>query len=210
MRGWLAGGALVAATALAWLSWEATRTVADRSPPVASAPAASAPEVAAARPAERTRTVETSNVATAPARASSLEGTDVDGAWPRDERGRFTAGPELLRRFDYYLSATGEEDAAAIRAHVVASAAAELLPADVERAVAMYDRYVGYRAALVAAAVGGGGAVAPRAVLALVARAQAEAFGSEDADRLFGEENARREAAITRYEAAMARYEAQR
>jgi lipase chaperone LimK len=128
--------------------------------------------------------------------ARSLAGTDVDGQWSRDARGRLVATPEVIRLFDYFLSATGEESAAEIRAHVAATARDQLTSQDQDAALALYDRYVGYRQSLQAALADATPGDA-RAALALVEATQQQIFGS-DATALFGEDNALTEVTLDR------------
>jgi lipase chaperone LimK len=128
--------------------------------------------------------------------ARSLAGTGVDGRWSQDGRGRLVAGADIIRLFDYFLSATGEEPAEAIRAHVAATAREQLAAQDQEAALALYDRYVGYRAAVqsgLADATPGDA----RAALALVEATQQQIFGG-DATALFGDDNALAEVTLDR------------
>jgi len=64
------------------------------------------------------------------------------------------------------------------------------------RAVALYDRYLDYRAALHAAFAGAAPSRDPEAALALVERLQVELFGPADAARLFAAGNALTAAAV--------------
>ena len=76
---------------------------------------------------------------------ASLRDTGVDGALPVDAQGRFVPGPEALALFDYFLSATGEEPDAVIRARIVAHARGALPPEAAREAEALLDTYLRYR-----------------------------------------------------------------
>ncbi|AUX42801.1 lipase chaperone [Sorangium cellulosum] len=179
-----------------------------------------APAAPAARPATRreaTRPTTTSAAAAAPdpprrerpapagapglglparprAAPPSLRGTDVDGAVIVDERGDLVVGPEILALFDYFLSATGEEPAAAIRARIVAAIRERAGGRAADQAVALLDRYLGYREA--AGAAGAAPEVDPAARLAVLRELRREHFGEADATRLFGDEEREGEAAL--------------
>jgi lipase chaperone LimK len=105
---------------------------------------------------------------------------------------------DIIRLFDYFLSATGEETAEAIRAHVVATAREQLEAQDKEAALALYDRYVAYRATLQSALADATPGDA-RAALALVESTQQQIFGG-DATALFGADNALAEVTLERRE----------
>jgi lipase chaperone LimK len=77
----------------------------------------------------------------------ALQGTSEDGALREDEQGGLVIGPEILRLFDYYLSASGQESAAALRARIVAAIHRQLGDRPAARAaVDLLDRYLAYRA----------------------------------------------------------------
>lgn len=143
---------------------EAARAPAPR--PVASVLAARSAEPAAAAP------------------PASLRGTTEDGALRQDDDGELVIGPEVLRLFDYYLSATGEESGAALRARILA-AIRRKLPSEraARRAIALLDDYLGYREAARRLAPGGEVAARLEAVRAL----RRERFG-DVAELLFGSE----------------------
>src|SRR5262249_14682188 len=87
--------------------------------------------------------------ATAPA---SLARTEVDGTLEVDAELAAAGGvrlPRDLRRyFDYFLSAAGEEDEAAIRARIVAHAGPRLSARALARLEGVLDRYLALRRAL--------------------------------------------------------------
>jgi lipase chaperone LimK len=196
MRLVLVAVALLALGAWAWLAVEAGRDM----PAAASAAAAAASATRAAHTITAASAPATAPVPTpalhAPAR--SLAGTDVDGGWSRDGRGHFVADAEAIRRFDYFLSASGEEDAAAIAGHVRASAERQLSPVDAAAVLALYDRYLDYRAALHDSFAGAAPSRDAMAALALIEHTQRELFGADAAARLFGADDALAEVAIER------------
>ncbi|MBL0695702.1 lipase secretion chaperone [Comamonas sp. JC664] len=76
----------------------------------------------------------------------SLQDTEEDGAVRVDASGHLVVTPDLRRLFDYYLSATGEEDLSVIRARILASLRAKDLPASaMDEAVRLLDDYLAYR-----------------------------------------------------------------
>lgn len=76
---------------------------------------------------------------------ASLEGTQIDGELETDAAGALVVGPGVRRFFDYFLSATGEEPEASLRARVLAALAKRLKPPALGQAEALFDRYLGYR-----------------------------------------------------------------
>jgi len=75
---------------------------------------------------------------------NSLEGSQPDGAISA-EGGHLVISIELRRLFDYFLSATGEEPLATIRARIVATLRKRLPPTAVDEAIVILDRYLAYR-----------------------------------------------------------------
>jgi len=107
-----------------------------------------------------------------------------DGSFPLDDDGRLIANAILRRRFDYFLTAQGEEDDALLRARVAALAVDELTREQAAAALVLYDRYRAYRrdgAALIASG-------RPDAEDAL-AQLRRERFGG-DADAFFADDDA--------------------
>jgi hypothetical protein len=185
---WLATAAFALAGWL-WLAADAGGPAAsvDDAPPAASA-VTTAVAIAAAAHAASAPIAAPPRPAAAPEaeRASSLAGTDIDGAFTIGDDGRFAPDRQAIRLFDYFLTTEGERDAAAIRAAVLDAARARLSPDDADRALALYDRYLGYRQALQAALESGTTAVGDvDAAVALARRVQIERFGTADAERLF-------------------------
>ena len=73
---------------------------------------------------------------------TSLAGTQVDGAWPTDARGRLRADRALRTRFDYYLSLLGERPLSDLR-DLLGQDAREHLPVEtVDQALALWDNYL--------------------------------------------------------------------
>jgi len=155
------------------------------SPPAVGAPARSAPT-----PPPRE--------ADADAPAPSLRDTEVDGALVVDASGRFVPNREAIRFFDYYLSATGEETAAQIRARIEAEIARRLPPDAARAARDLLDRYLGFRAE--GARVLDDDRVAASADLERrlqwVRELRRKHFGAELAETLFGEDERAVEIAI--------------
>src|SRR5262245_46940633 len=115
------GRALLAGALLAGLAGGLPRLLAGARPVAAHAPAttetrkAAAGKPAAVRPAHAAASpAAPSGASDSPPLPGSLQGTDEDGALRVDEAGDLVVGPEVLRLFDYYLSATGEESGARI------------------------------------------------------------------------------------------------
>lgn len=119
----------------------------------------------------------------------SLRDTEVDGAFETDAAGRFVPSASAVRLFDYFLSAEGEVPVREIRAAIRQRAEHALSPEQAERAMDLFDRYIDYRPRA-ATALTGVGAGDRRGVLAAMHAARRDAFGNEDAQRMFGEEEA--------------------
>ncbi|MDJ0850660.1 MAG: lipase secretion chaperone [Myxococcota bacterium] len=129
---------------------------------------------------------------------ASLRGTDVDGAYSVDARGRFLPSPAVLRRFDYFLSVGGEEPEEVTRARIVADIEAGLPPRAAAEAVALLDDYLAYRRAGRELHARG---LAPEDLerrLQRVRELRREFFGAERSALLFGEEEALALAALER------------
>lgn len=73
---------------------------------------------------------------------TSLAGTQVDGAWPTDARGRLRADRALRTRFDYYLSLLGERPLSDLRELLRQDARAHLPVETVDQALALWDNYL--------------------------------------------------------------------
>ncbi|WP_437664570.1 lipase secretion chaperone [Sorangium sp. So ce1182] len=204
MTGLLAAMALAALVGAGWLARG------ERQRPVPSAARSARSIGAAARPF-RKGALPAVSVAPAPARLQralsvtpvpaaagpappSLRGTEVDGAVLVDERGDLVVGPEILALFDYFLSAAGEEPEGAIRARIIGAIRARAAEPAVDQAIALLDRYLGYREAVSAADVEV--AADPAARLAALREIRREQLGEPAATQLFGDEEREGEAAI--------------
>jgi lipase chaperone LimK len=125
----------------------------------------------------------------APALPASLTGTDVDGALGLGADGRFCLDRAARRLFDYFLSAAGELDRAAIRRLVAAQAAAQL-PGHEEEVLDGFDRYLGYLDDAAAATAASSPGTDLHDHLATLSALQVARFGDEVAARLFGDDDA--------------------
>lgn len=128
---------------------------------------------------------------------ASLAGTEVDGALEAGPDGHLSVGPRVIALFDHFLSATGEEDEAMIRARIEAHARAHLTEPALGEALDLLDAYMGYRAAGRKLALPADATAAER--LAAVRELRREHFG-EDAQALFGEDERAAEVAIAKSE----------
>ncbi len=200
-------GVCLGATLLALVAWWAALPRRPTARPRLVAPPARAAGLAAAT--ETTPTAAPSPLAPAAAApaalapARSLRGTEIDGALEVDGAGRFLATPRALQLFDYLATTEGEKDAATIRAEVRAAAEQRLPVAEVERALALYDRYLAYRQALQAALERAPPGAGARVALAIARATRAELFGSDDAERLFAADDALAEVTLARAELAV-------
>jgi len=95
--------------------------------------------------------------------AASLQGTRPDGRLHAGDA-ELVLSAELVRRFDYWLTAHGEKPLVAIRADIQSDLARELNPASSDRGLRLFDAYVAYKSEL--------------------ARLQPEPSGRMDADAL--------------------------
>ena len=133
-----------------------------------------------------------------PDRARSLRDTDIDGALRVGPDGKLALGPEVVRFFEYFLAATGEESDAVIRARIEAAIREKLDgPAEAE-ALVLLDKYMAYREAGRNIGVPPGADEDPIARLNAVKKLRREHFGEEAASLLFGEEELEGEVAAER------------
>ena len=79
---------------------------------------------------------------------ASWRGTVPDGALREDERGNLIVSEEVRRRFDYFLSALGEEELNVLRGRVAAHLRGALSERAARQAWDLFERYIGYRSAL--------------------------------------------------------------
>ncbi|HEX5677222.1 MAG TPA: lipase secretion chaperone [Alcanivorax sp.] len=79
---------------------------------------------------------------------ASWRGTVPDGALREDEQGNLIVSEEVRRRFDYFLSALGEEELNVLRGRVAAHLQAALSASAARQAWELFEHYIGYRSAL--------------------------------------------------------------
>ncbi|MBU57883.1 MAG: lipase chaperone [Alcanivorax sp.] len=79
---------------------------------------------------------------------ASWRGTEPDGELRVDDHGDLVVTEGVRRRFDYFLSALGEEDLNVLRGRVAAHLDTVLPPRAARQAWDLFERYTGYRAAL--------------------------------------------------------------
>ena len=127
----------------------------------------------------------------APRLPPSLVGTEVDGALVVDADGRFVPTPDAIDLFDYYLSAHGEEPAAATEARIRAAIAARLDGAAARDATRLLEQYLDYRRE--AAALVAGPAIGEdlERRIQFLRELRREIFGESIATALFADEEAR-------------------
>lgn len=129
---------------------------------------------------------------------ASLRDSEVDGELFVDASGHFVPTPRALALFDYFLSATGEEPAAQLRARIGAEIA-QRVPQDAAReASAFLDRYLRYRTD--AAQTTSDERLAESADLGRrlqwIRELRTKHFGPELASTLFGDEERAQQVAI--------------
>ncbi|AKT44184.1 lipase secretion chaperone [Chondromyces crocatus] len=118
----------------------------------------------------------------------SLQGTDVDDALRVDDRGRLILGPEVIRFFNYFLSATGEESDETIRARILAAIRERLDEPAAGQAEALLGRYLALREASRDMSDRLTQEAEPSARLEVIRRMRREHFTSDEAEALFGAE----------------------
>ncbi len=118
----------------------------------------------------------------------SLQDTDVDGWLGVDDQGHLVVTPGVRRFFDYFLSATGEESPATIRARIVAEIEKRLPPAGAREAIALLDHYLAYRDRVRELEQSSNGPEDLHKRLDEVHRIREQSFGAADATAMFGEE----------------------
>jgi lipase chaperone LimK len=118
---------------------------------------------------------------------ASLRDTEPDGPIEADASGHLILGPGVRRFFEYWLSAEGEESAAALRTRLQTAARARLPSAAAAELEALFDRYLRYREAGHALAAGDADLELRRARVTTLRRAQ---LGDAAAAALFADEDA--------------------
>lgn len=184
-RARLGAAAVVAAALALWAFVEppSNRTVAERVSSATSSDstgARSAPDALVVFPSDRPG---------AAPRPGSLRGTDVDGGLVIDAEGHFVVTRDAIEMFDYFFVASGEESDEAIVRRIRAEIERRLPPGEREAALALLARYLAYREAA-AALARDGSTRSPAEAFERVVELRHEIFG-EDADVLFGDEEAR-------------------
>jgi lipase chaperone LimK len=134
----LALAAIAVGIGIGAVAWLALREPQAKAPELAPLPTAVAP----ASPAAPAPT----GAAATPPPPASLRDSEIDGELIADASGHFVPSRRALALFDYFLSATGEEPQAAIRARIVAEIDRRLADPARHEATALLDRYLDYRA----------------------------------------------------------------
>jgi len=172
MRRWVLIAAAVAAL-VPWARRGPDLADSSRGAATGSVPAAVPVAVAPARGADMLRAVP-----------RSLADTDVDGVLRVDAAGNLVLDEEVRRFFDYFLTATGEEAPAVIRARIEAALAARLPARAAAQGRDLLDRYLAYRDAARELAAEDDVEARRRAVASLRTRH----LGPEAAEKLFASE----------------------
>jgi len=105
-------------------------------------------------------------------------------------------GPDVRRFFDYFLSATGEEPMATIRARIVGELRQRLPLTAANEAIDLLDRYLAYRER--AAALGPADSNDLEASFAALEQVRREVLGDHDAVALFADEEDANRVALER------------
>ncbi|HVL00503.1 MAG TPA: lipase secretion chaperone [Dongiaceae bacterium] len=121
---------------------------------------------------------------------TSLADVDIPQTLRTDENGQLITDEGLRALMDFFLTLTGERDAAQIRALFTAAAADQCAATCVEQALAVYDRYQQYLGAMQAASAQLQSTDDLRARLNLVTGLRSETLGDEWAQGLFADTNA--------------------
>jgi lipase chaperone LimK len=153
-----------------------------------TAPKIEAPAAAVERPA--------SPVGLAP----SLQGTHPEGL-ALEGVGELTLGPELLRRFDYWLTTLGERSLEDVRADIARDLSDELSPSSLRRALSLRDAYLAYKAELARLQPLPAGTYAADALaqqLLAIRAVRARHFSADEVDALFGADDAADDHALAR------------
>ncbi|EYF00075.1 lipase secretion chaperone [Chondromyces apiculatus] len=186
------GGVAVAGALALWLRGS------DGAPPPSPGPRRPEAAATAGRP-EAPRARPVSSTAAAPAAPSpgeaaaanlprSLQGTEIDDALRVDDRGRLVLGPEVIRFFNYFLSATGEETDATLRARVLAAIHERLEDPAASQAEKLFEKYLAMREASRSLSGDLEKEAEPSARLESIRRLRREHFSEDEAEALFGAE----------------------
>lgn len=179
----LALGGLIAG----WPSHDAVTAGASRAPSQSDAETLdTAAAATTAAPAAAAPSAVATPTTTAAAWPASLRDSAPDGAVTLDPNGRVRPNLELRRLFDYFLSALGERDVAAIRALLLDHVRALHGEAVAAEVAALFDRYVDYQQALAAMHAPPGESL--RARLERVRDLRRRLLDPDMADAFFGDE----------------------
>ena len=132
----------------------------------------------------------------------SLQGTEVGGGFAVDAAGNFVATTNAIAVFEYFLSTTGELSPEEILRRIQAEIGKRLGPPADAQATEFLGRYMSYRDRARALGAGHSEEAGLRERFQRVRDLRREMFGEEVADRLFGQEDAAAEIAITQREIA--------
>lgn len=112
--------------------------------PTVVTPQAVAPPATAPANLPQAPRLEASALPALPASAPppSLQGTEADGAWRADARGRLVLERGVRRRFDYWLSTLGEWQPEQIERQVLDQARRELPPTAAQELAQLWTRYL--------------------------------------------------------------------
>lgn len=192
-RSTLATGAALAAALAAGSWWASTSTPTGSEAVAADADAASRADAGTVR-----GTV--AGASSGPLTSGSLRGTEVDGEVRFAADGSVIADAGLRRLFDYFLSTMGETDLAGVRALLRSHLQSRLDPAQTERVLAAFERYVAYQRALMDAP--GAQSTDPAVRLAEARRLRRSLLGEAMAEGFFAEEEALAELSLKRRDIA--------
>ena len=136
--------------------------------------------------------------------APSLQGTQPD-AIALAGVGELVLGPELLRRFDYWLTTLGERSLEAVRADIERDLADELSPSSLRQALRLRDAYLAYKAELsrlqpLPAGTYEADALAQQ--LQAIRAVRARHFSADEVSALFGSDDATDDHALARLRVA--------
>ncbi len=131
-----------------------------------------------------------------PGLPASLQGSKPDGEVALTADGKLRPEAALRRLFDYFLSAIGEADLAAIRAMLLAHVRSLHGSTVAEQVAAVFDRYVEYQRALSAAEPGLSADLEER--LAFAKALRRKFFDADTAQAFFGVEEAYAEYTLAR------------
>jgi len=129
---------------------------------------------------------------------TSLAGTEIDGALHVDASGHFAPDAAAVRYFEYFLSALGELDHAALRGRILTNMATRLSPVALPEATRFLDDYLRYREE-----AGDLGRVTAdpddlHAAVDTLYALRREVFGETLASKLFADDEALRTSALER------------